>query len=83
MIGKPVSGEKLAKVLGRQAERDKYIEQLQQELKALKPGDCLLYEDKLGMASAYILPFLVGVEGLKMIREGDQVYVYKEKEIKY
>ncbi|GAH20243.1 unnamed protein product, partial [marine sediment metagenome] len=38
MIGKPVSGDELKKVLDRQAERDKFVKQVEEELKALKPG---------------------------------------------
>ena len=82
MIGKMVSGDELAKVLSGQAERYKFQEQLQEELKAIKPGECLLYEARpeAPLWASVVLALVVDrIKGLKMIREENRVYVYKEK----
>ncbi|GAH81603.1 unnamed protein product, partial [marine sediment metagenome] len=46
MIGKAVSGEELQKLLDRQAERDNFVKQVEEELKALKVGECQVYENR-------------------------------------
>ena len=80
MIGKPVSGEELKKVLDQQAERDKFVKQVEEELKALKPGECLLYQNK-PEAPLWIsvgLSLLVDkIKGLKSIRVQNLTYVYR------
>ena len=82
MIGKPVSGEELKKVLDRQAERDKFVKQIEQELKALKPGECRVYESR-PEAPLWInlgLALLVDkTKGLKSIKVENRTYVYREK----
>lgn len=79
-IGKPVSADELEKVLARQAERDRLVKQMEDELKALKQGECLLYESR-PEAPLWVsvgLSLLVDkIKGLKMIKEGNCVYVYR------
>ena len=82
MIGKPVSADEVAKVLARQAERDRFVKQLEDELKALKPGECLLYEyqPEAPLWASIGLGLIVDrIKGLKEIREENLVYVYREK----
>ncbi|MBA7557339.1 hypothetical protein ES705_50087 [subsurface metagenome] len=80
MIGKPVSGEELKKVLDQQAERDKFVKQVEEELKALKPGECLFYESR-PEAPLWInvgLALLVDkIKGLKSIKVENRTYVYR------
>lgn len=82
MIGKPVSGDELKGVLERQAERDKFVKQVEEELKALKVGECRVYENR-PEAPLWInvgLALLVDkIKGLKSIREKQYTYVYREK----
>jgi len=82
MIGKPVSGDELRKLLDRQAEKDRLVEQMEKELKALKPGECLVYESKpeAPLWAEVGLSLLVNkIKGLKRIKEGSHNYVYREK----
>jgi len=82
MIGKPVSADDLEKLLARQAERDRCVKQMEDELKALKQGECLLYESRpeAPLWANVGLSLLVDkIKGLKMIKEGNCVYVYREK----
>ena len=82
MIGKPVSGEELKAVLNRQAERDEFINQVEEELKALKPGECLVYESKpeAPLWTDVGLSLLVDkIKGLKRIKEGAHNYIYRAK----
>ena len=82
MIGKPVSGDELKKVLDRQAERDRLVKQMEEELKALKPGECLVYESKpeSPLWADVGLSLLVDkIKGLKRIKEGTHNYVYRAK----
>jgi len=82
MIGKPVSGEELKKVLDQQAERDKFVKQVEEELKALKPGECLVYESRpemplwinVGLASV-----VNKIKGLKSIKVENRTYIYRAK----
>ena len=82
MIGKPVSGDELKKVLDRQAERDKFVKQVEEELKALKRGECRAYESR-PEAPLWVnvgLAILVNkIKGLKMIKEGKYTYIYRAK----
>ena len=79
-IGRPVSGDELEKVLARQAERDRFVEKLQEELKALKPGECLVYETRpeaplqAGIGLALVVD---KIPDLKVIKEGMCSYVYR------
>ena len=82
MIGKPVSGDELKKVLDRQAERDKYVKQVEEELKVLKPGECLLYEPRPGVplwADVGLALLVDRIKDLKRIKEGNYTYIYREK----
>jgi len=82
MIGKPVSGDELEKVLARQAERNRFVKQMEDELKAIKPGECLLYESgpESPLWASVGLALLVDKnKGLKMIQEGKCAYVYREQ----
>ncbi len=82
MIGKPISSDEFGKVLERQTSRDKFVKQMEEELEAIKPGECLLYEAILG-APLWVsvgLAILVGrVKGLKVIEDKNCTYVYREK----
>ena len=82
MIGKPVSGDELQKVLDRQAERDKFVKQLEEELRALKVGECLAYESRpeAPLWASVGLSLLVDkIKGLKSIKEENYTYVYRAK----
>ena len=82
MIGKPVSADELEKVLDRQAARDKFVKQVEEELKAIKPGECLLYESgpQAPLWASVGLALLVDrIKGLKVIKEENRAYVYREK----
>ena len=82
MIGKPVSGDELRKILDRQAERDKFVKQVEEELKALKPGECRVYENRpetplwINVGLALLVD---KIKGLKSIKEGNHTYVYRAK----
>lgn len=81
-IGKPVSSDELQKVLDREAERDRFVEQLQEELKAIKPGECLVYETdpEVPLWASIGLALVVDkIPGLKVIKEGTCRYVYRVK----
>lgn len=82
MIGKPVSGDELKAVFHRQAERDEFVKQMEEELKAIKPGGCLLYESN-PQAPLWVdigLALLIDrVKGLETIKEPGRVYVYRSK----
>lgn len=82
MIGKPVSGDELKAVLNRQAERDEFVKQLEEELKAIKPGECLLYESNPQSplwADIGLALLLDRVKGLETIKEPRHIYVYRRK----
>ena len=80
MIGKPVSGDELKKVLDRQAERDKFVKRVEEEFKALKLGECRLYESRpeVPLWADVGLALLVDkIKGLKSIKEGNYTYMYR------
>lgn len=81
MIGKPVTGNELLEVLDREKKREGFKEQLEDELKGIKPGECLVYGIKVGMGgiAGLALSFWVDRIGLKMVTEGDKTYIYKVK----
>ena len=82
MISKPVSGDELKKVLDRQAERDKFVKQVEEELKALKPGECRVYESRpeAPLWASVGLSLLVDkIKGLKSIKVENHTYIYREK----
>jgi len=81
MIGKPVSPDELEKVLARQAGRDRFVKQMEDELKAIKPGECLLYESRPESplwASIGLSLVVDKIKGLKMIKEENRTYIYRE-----
>jgi len=82
MIGKPVSGDELKKVLDGQAERDKFVKQVEEELKTLKPGECRVYESRpeAPLWASVGLSLLVDkIKGLKSIKVGNCTYIYRAK----
>lgn len=82
MIGKPIPTNELEKLLIREAEKDKFVKQMEDELMAIKPGECLLYESQ-PQAPLWVsigLALLIDrVKGLKMIKEENRAYVYRDK----
>jgi len=82
MIGKPVSADEFEQVLARQAERDAFVKQMEDELKAIKPGECLLYESRpeTDLWASVGLSLLVDrIKDLKMIKVGNRAYIYRDK----
>ena len=82
MIGKPVSSDEFEKVLDREKTRQEFRKQLEDELRGIKKGECLIYEVKEGLGTFAEMSFSLFVEklgGLKMITEGDWTYIYREK----
>ena len=82
MLGKPVSSEELQGVIDRQAAKEKFISDLEVELKAIKPGEGLVYEAKedSDFSSSLGLSLLAGkVGGLKIITEDRKTYVYRPR----
>lgn len=82
MIGKPVPADELENVLARQAERDRFVKQIEGELKALKQGECLRFieQPEAPLWLSVGLALLVDkIKGLKMIKEGNCAYIYREK----
>jgi len=82
MIGKPVSSDELKGVLNRQAERDKFVKQVEEELKALKVGECRVYESRpeAPLWAEVGLALLVDkIKGLKRIKEENRTYIYRAK----
>ena len=82
MIGKRIMRQELQEVLSRERKREEDKEQFENELKGIKPGECLLYEVEKGMGNIAKLSFSLLIEkigGLKMITEDDRIYIYKEE----
>lgn len=81
MIGKPVTGDELKKVLDGEKDREEFRERLEEELKAIKKGECLVYEvgGRRGASTEITLSLFISKIGLKMITEGDRTYIYREK----
>ena len=81
MIGRPATGDELKKVLDGEKNREEFRNQLEDELKAIKPGECLVYEVKgrTGASTEIALSLFISKIGLKMITEGDRTYIYREK----
>jgi len=79
MIGKPVPKEQLEELLVEETEKGEFIEEINKELKALKPGECLVYEAKVGMESTLSLVLTLShIKSLKLIERPGKVYAYKE-----
>jgi len=82
MIGKPISGDELKEVLDRQAERDKFAKQVEEELKALNVGECRVYESRPEMLlwiNVGLARLIEKIKGLKRIKMGKSTYIYREK----
>ena len=78
MIGKPVPKGEFKALLVEETRRDEIAEELKKELKALKPGECLIYETKAGMETLMSLSLGLAVKKLKVITRPGKVYAYKE-----
>jgi len=59
---------------------EKFLKELNKELKALKPGECLVYGTKKGTESSLGLVLsLSHVKNLEVMTRLGRVYAYKEK----
>ena len=79
MIGKPVLKVKFKELLMEETRKDEIANELKKELKALKPGECLVYETKEGMESILSLSLGLSARNLKLITRPGKVYAYKER----
>lgn len=79
MIGKPVPREQLEELIAEEKRKDVFVEELKKELKALKPGECLVYEAKVGLESVMSSSLGLSVKKLKLITRPGKVYAYKER----
>lgn len=79
MIGKPVLKETFRTLLHEEEEKTKIIGDINKELKALKPGECLVYEARVGMESVLSLSLSFSVKNLKLVTRPGKVYAYKER----
>ena len=82
MIGKPVSSEEFQRILNKQRENEKFLQEFDAELRAIKPGECLMYEAPEGKESVagFSLSLTVSkIKGLRLFTEGRKSYVYREK----
>ena len=81
-IGRPVATNEFQKVLNRQAERDKFVKQVEAELKAIKPGECLAYESdpRVPLWAGIGLHLLIDkIKGLEIIQEENHAYIYRRE----
>lgn len=79
MIGVKVPGEQLEELLAEEEKNDEFVGRLYEELRALKLGECLVYEAKVGMESIMSLSLdLSHIKNLKLITRPGKVYAYKE-----
>ena len=78
MIGEKVPEELVEAILEEEKRKDGLAKELKEELKALKPGECLVYETRVGMESALSLSLGLSVKHLKLITRPGKVYAYKE-----
>lgn len=79
VIGKKVPKEELEELLAEEKRKDGLVKELNKELEALKPGECLVYEAKVGMESIMGLVLTLShVKDLKLIDRPGKVYAYKE-----
>lgn len=79
MIGKKVPKEMVDAILEEEKRKDGLVKELKEELKALKPGECLVYETRAGMETALSLSLSLSVKKLKLIVRPGKVYAYKEE----
>ena len=71
--------EELEKLLAEEKKKGELVKEITRELKALKPGGCLVYEAKAGMESALSLILtLSNIKGLELTTRPGKVYAYKE-----
>ena len=79
MIGEKVPKEQLEELLVEEKKKDGLVKEIKEELKALKPGECLVYEAKVGMTSIMSLSLdSFHIKNLKLISRPGKVYAYKE-----
>ncbi len=79
MIGEKVPREQLVEILLEEKRKDNRVKDLGEELKTLKPGQCLVYDAKAGMAPLLGLSIdMFHIRDLKLIVRPDKVYAYKE-----
>ena len=79
MIGEKVPKEQLEELLVEETRRDEFLKELNKELKALEPGECLVYEAKVGMESILSLVLTLShIKNLKLIDRPGKVFAYKE-----
>jgi len=79
VIGVKVPGEQLEELLAEEEKNDEFVGRLYEELRALKLGECLVYEAKVGMESIMSLSLdLSHIKNLKLITRPGKVYAYKE-----
>jgi len=80
MIGEKVSREQLEELIALEKSKDEIVGEVTKELKALKPGECLVYKTIVGMESIMSLSLSFSrVSNLKLITRPGKVYAYKEK----
>lgn len=79
MIGEKVPREQLEELLAEEKKKDGLIKEINEELEALKPGECLVYKAKVGMESIMSLVLTLShTKDLKLIDRPGKVYAYKE-----
>ncbi len=78
MIGKPVPKEEFKELLVEETRKVEIVKELNKELKALKPGECLVYETKEGAESTMGLSIRLSSKDLKLITRPGKVYAYRE-----
>lgn len=79
MIGKRVPWGELEELLVEETRKDRLVKEINEELKALKPGECLVYEAKVGTESILSLVLTLShIRNLKLIDRPGKVYAYKE-----
>ena len=82
MIGKPVSPTELKGVLEKEKAFEDLLQDLKEELRSIKKGECLAYklnpELPAIIRSLPLDQIIAEIKGLKKARQGDTVYVYRE-----
>ncbi len=84
MIGKKVPFTEVEKVLEKEHDREYVCDQIKAEMMALDKGECLFYHiigESSGIQLLALRSLLVeiGDKGLKVVLDGDDIYVYREK----
>lgn len=79
MIGKSVSRGELQRVLDKEKEKDKVVGRLEDELRAIPEGGCLVYKITEVMQKLAITFVASQIPGLKTVWEDDRLYIYREE----